>query len=183
VTHIKITGCGKENKTMTATNQSKKTTIETISYRFTHPETGESKTSKASLDKEIYAAVLGKLGKKEGHEFLTSKMRIIRETQAKSWASYLREVALMQLIPSELLEGYLLTPEYEVVMCPSKQGSQGNTAVNIPSTIYYAIGKKMKNKPVDTVIKEEYFHMREEQPNEGNFSFALRTRLLKILTD
>ncbi|ELP6119177.1 TPA: hypothetical protein I7730_14510 [Vibrio vulnificus] len=168
---------------MTATDKIKNTTIETISYRFTHPETGESKTSKASIDKEIYAAVIAKLGKKEGHEFLTSKMRIIRETQAKSWASFLREIALMKLIPSELLEGYTLTPEYEVVMCPSKQGSQGNTAVNIPASIYYAIGRKIKNKPAESVIKEEYFHMREEQPDEGNFSFTLRTRLLKILTD
>ncbi|PSV01059.1 hypothetical protein [Photobacterium kishitanii] len=157
-------------------NGDKPSSVHYFSYRYN--DNGESKTTKASLDKDIYLHFLDVFNgsRTATHAELIRMAKLIRETQDGKYAGFLREAILRKIIKPELIEGYDFNPNYVKVMCA--KDSKSNTAVNIPSALYYALSKLLCCDKPDMFINNKYIEIRNNKTGITNFSLELRKNLL-----
>ena len=176
------------------TTKSVKQTVHSLTFRYVDIASNLTKTSKLSVDIGIYELlkineVLLELGKgsevcaRKRAPTLTDKWLYDTSGQQKtlhpnvSFAGYMREYLYCVLIDSEYLDGYKIIPEYHKVMC--RKDDLSNTTIRVPTSLFFALSSLFGADNCETIIKKAYLALRTNTPNEANFSFLLRHKLLE----
>ncbi len=175
------------------------TTIHTLTYRYTKPDTGQTTTSKLSIDCFIYDILkknednltplleykqqhAGDRLKSDAKTCITDRWLYSTAGAEKEqninipFAGYMREFLLRQIIKPELLEGYEISPQYVKLWCDLDEVS--NTTLRIPDSLYHAV-KTSHGKDIDDLLREQYRYIRDNSPSNENYILKFRQELLK----
>lgn len=173
-------------------------TVHLITYRYVDAKTGETKTSKLSMDIGLYQLLKANehilfdgftsdVNIRGKNATITDKWLYVTagELRAKNpdkpFASYWREYLYSLLIDQDFLDGYEIDTDYVKIMC--SKGEKSNTTIRLPSSLYYAL-TEMFGESADTIIKQSYATLRSQVEDEDtNFSYLLRHKLLEQVID
>ena len=173
-------------------------TVHTFTYRYTDAESQKDKTSKLSIDIGVYNllkhnegylledvkrpnVVRGKTSTQTDWWLYAETRRYREENPSAALTGCIRELVFCKLIDPSFLDGYVINSDYIKVML--KKDDNSNTAVRLPSSLYFAV-KSMYEDACDDLIQAEYTKVRKEiDENETNYSYKLRHNLLKLVAD